>query len=107
MLRCGPEAFAKCPTRALCGNVHEATFTEGSECDRFNRSVVDKPMTNADRFRSMGDEELVALARKQIGGGFDWFPCGAVCNGKCESFTDEQCHDKILKWLQQPLETRK
>ena len=39
MIRCSPEAFAKCPTRALCGDILEAVFTEGSECDQFNQMV--------------------------------------------------------------------
>ena len=58
MLRCSPEAFAKCPTRHICGKIEEATFTEGSECDLFNQSVMNKPMTNADRIRAMSDGEL-------------------------------------------------
>ena len=58
MLRCSPEAFAKCPTRHICGKIEDATFTEGSECDLFNQSVMNKPMTNADRIRAMSDGEL-------------------------------------------------
>lgn len=58
MTRCSPEAFAKCPTRALCGRIQDATFTEGSECDLFNRSATDSPLTNADAIRCMSDEDL-------------------------------------------------
>lgn len=64
MLRCSPEAFAKCPTRHICGNPQEATFMEGSECDLFNQSVIDKPMTNADRIRAMNDYELAVFLAK-------------------------------------------
>ena len=63
-----------------------------------------KPMTNADRIRAMSDEELVKWGKVQIGCGFNSFPCGIVCDGKCESYSDEDCSAKILKWLQQPAE---
>ena len=39
MLKCSKEAFAACPTRHLCGCPEEAVFTEGSECDMFNRQI--------------------------------------------------------------------
>lgn len=62
--------------------------------------------TNADRIRAMSDEELVAWAHKQIGCGFDFFPCGIVCEGKCEAFSTEACDEKILEWLKQPADMR-
>jgi hypothetical protein len=52
----------------------------------------------------MSDEELYLWAKKQIGFGFDFFPCGVVCDGKCESFDDETCKAKIMEWLKQPAE---
>jgi hypothetical protein len=58
MLRCSEKAFAMCPTRHLCGNRDEATFTDDSECAEFNRYVDKMPMTNADRLRDMSDKEL-------------------------------------------------
>jgi hypothetical protein len=64
----------------------------------------EKPQTNADRIRAMSDEELYIWARKQIGCGFDFFPCGIVCEGKCESYSDEECKLKIMNWLKQPAE---
>ena len=87
MLRCSPEAFAKCPTRHICGKIEDATFTEGSECDLFNQSVMNKPMTNADRIRAMSDGELevflidVCLEKDEFPFITDWG-----------------------KWLQQPVE---
>lgn len=39
MLRCSPEAFAKCPMQRPCGSQQEALFLEGSECDKFNQDV--------------------------------------------------------------------
>lgn len=103
MIQCDPRAFAKCPTRHLCGgSARDACFAEGSECDKFNQQVLTQPMSNADRFLSMTDEDMLAFAKKQIGCGFDFFPCGIVCDGKCESFDDETCRAKILKWWHQP-----
>lgn len=62
-----------------------------------------KPQTNADRIRAMSDEELAAWARRQIGCGSDYFPCGIVCDGKCNSFDDETCQAKIMDYLKQPV----
>lgn len=72
----------------------------------FARRLIDhaKPQTNADRIRAMSDEELYVWAKKQIGCGFDFFPCGVVCEGKCESYSDEECKAKIMEWLKQPVE---
>ena len=66
MLRCSPEAFAKCPTRHICGSIQEATFTEGSECDLFNQSVAAMPMSNGDWIRAMSDEELAHFQARRI-----------------------------------------
>ena len=49
MLRCSAEAFARCPTRHLCGQREDATYAEGSECDLFNRQVEERPVTNGDK----------------------------------------------------------
>lgn len=39
MMRCSPEAFAKCPTSHLCGSLAEATFADDSECAAFNKKI--------------------------------------------------------------------
>lgn len=93
MLRCSPEAFAKCPTRALCGNIQEATFTEGSECDMFNRSVVDKPMTNADAIRCMSDDDLAEFLFAAMKGAL------VLCG-----ITPPAYIKKPLLWLKQQME---
>lgn len=36
MLRCSPEAYARCPDRQYCGPLEDAVFVEASECDCFN-----------------------------------------------------------------------
>ena len=58
MLKCSKKAFAACPDRLRCACLTDATFTEGSECDKFNRQIMDKPMTHGDQIRAMSDEEL-------------------------------------------------
>ena len=75
--------------------------------DQYNAWCVNGPcedqvMSNADHIRSMTDEELVDFANVQIGCGADFFPCGSVCSGKCESYDDKTCREKILAWLKQP-----
>lgn len=95
MLRCSPEAFAKCPTRHICGNPQEATFMEGSECDRFNQSVMDKPVTNADRIRAMSDEELVEFINH-------FNVCDNRSGDECRRTYIANCAACVLDWLQQP-----
>ena len=42
-MKCNPKAFAQCPTHHLCGtSAADACFMEGSECDKFNRSVLER-----------------------------------------------------------------
>ena len=69
MLKCSKEAFAACPDRKGCGCPEEAVFTEGSECDMFNRHIAQDTnvLTNADRIRAMSDEELADwISRTQV-----------------------------------------
>lgn len=58
MQRCSERAFAMCPYRHECGTIHEATFSDNSDCAEFNRKVENMPMTNADRIRAMSNKEL-------------------------------------------------
>ncbi len=90
-----------CPYNTLNGcKVNEY----GAICPMSNMVFEEKPMTNADRIRAMTDEELIAWAHNQIGCGISYFPCGVVCDGECNTYSREECDDKILKWLQQPAE---
>lgn len=75
---------------------------ENSECDTFNRSVEDLPMTNADRIRSMTDEELLKYFWDI--GAWDGFDDGKFCTGGCNG--DDICDLCRLKWLQQPADTQ-
>lgn len=98
MMQCSEKAYAMCPTRALCGSRSEATFKENSECDTFNRSVEDLPMTNADRIRAMSDVELAVFLSDD----------DRVCPPKhpnCHKYVNN-CAGCYLEWLQQPADTQ-
>ena len=100
MLKCSPEAFAKCPNRLYCGSYpSECSFTEGSDCDKFNQSVEDSPKTNADRIRAMSDEELA----KVFEGGFHCEKCSEGDKGK-KNICDLKCEEHCLQWLKQSAE---
>lgn len=105
MMRCSPEAFAKCPTRALCGRIQDATFTEGSECDLFNQSVVDQPMTILEKIRALDDEEMVDFIYRLVQVGDI---SGLYCTYKkeCLEIADldqhipvKWCKSCLLEWL--------
>lgn len=96
MLKCSEKAFAKCPSRHLCGMRADATFTEGSECDAFNREVEGKPMTNADRIRTMSDEELAKWLCE--------FDAEAFAAGVLKYGAPIMNERERLDWLRQPAE---
>ena len=98
MLKCSPEAFAKCPTRHFCGVRHDdATFAEGSDCDKFNQEVLAAPKTRVDRIRSMSDEALALHHCKFL---------AAVMDHVGLWFDAEAAKSAILEWLQQPAEVK-
>lgn len=97
MLRCSPEAFAKCPTRHICGSIKEATFTEGSECDLFNQSVASKPMTNGDLIRAMRDEELAQFMCRTFMCQINNCPGAELCT------TSDGKANGMVKWLRSPV----
>lgn len=102
MLKCSKEAFAACPTRHLCGCPEEAVFTEGSECDEFNRQIGSHTMTHADQIRAMSDEELAHWINLNGDKDFSYEHCCTAewrkkpCNNKCVA-----C---LVAWLRQPAE---
>jgi len=55
-MNCDPRAMARCPHKRVCGD--NPYFLDGSDCDKFNQSVLKSEPTNADRIRAMSDEEL-------------------------------------------------
>ena len=58
MLKCDPRVFAQCPYKGSCVRLEDATFMEDSDCERFNKRVLSRPVTNGDRIRMMNDAEL-------------------------------------------------
>ena len=59
-----------------------------------------KPQTNAERIRSMSDEELC----KFLG---EYKFCD-ICEEGCDNCTyNGDCNKRLLEWLQQPAEIRK
>lgn len=105
MQRCSEKAFAMCPYRKFCGTIENATFTDNSECAACNRSVEDKPMTNADRIRAMSDEELAGFLMSCDAGNF----LDAICNeDDCPEYDGEtfgcsvNCLTAVINWLHKP-----
>lgn len=96
MQRCSDKAYSMCPTRYLCGPIEEATFTDDSECAVFNRSVEDKPMTNADRIRAMNNYDLAVFLSKTR---------AALCRADLPviAYSAQDMNDN-LEWLMQPAE---
>lgn len=128
MLRCSKEAFAACPTAHICGRREDSTFTEGSECDKFNQKVAEScklVITNGDRIRAMSDEELERLLTEIVYGREEpWsLPFEKACCDTCPTvkgtvvetgqkmeftecdFTDGKCPhgDAVKWWLNQPV----
>ena len=95
MLRCSAEAWARCPTRKYCGLREDATFTEGSECDKFNQHVSEHPVSRADRIRAMNDDELIKLLKE-----FTAFAC-IFPDKDCEFCS---CEDCVTQWLRESTE---
>ena len=57
------------------------------------------PKTNADRIRSMSDEELAQMLTDGKGT-FSCFKCLEFGDGECSM----KCDERFLEWLQQPAE---
>lgn len=72
------------------------TFTQERNCEHNKK-------TNADRIRSMSDEELAAKISSRC-------ISDIVCGGNCKAFatldktSQQKCVEIVLDWLQQPAE---
>ena len=64
-------------------------------CPLINLNAKPKPMTNADRIRSMTDEELAELIDRETD--------SCAPTGDCEKMSRD-CKACWLEWLQQPAE---
>lgn len=102
MQRCSERAFEMCPNRHLCGTIHEAIFTDNSDCAEFNRKADSMPITNADRIRAMSDE---GLAKE-----FADCAIGLYCDTRKKGLPElpesvkREVFDSLLEWLKQPAE---
>ena len=77
-----------------------------SECKGFSKYEYEKIQTNADRIRSMSDEEL---AKHLVDIGLDCHLCAEHRRLDNEPFLrgekcDEKCAEHCLEWLRQPAE---
>ena len=95
-IKCG-----SCIGKTLCGEPEDTAIG----CDS---RVVGKKMTNADRIRSMSDEEMA----EWITAGENCIRtlCDIICGGECNAIATfkksgaEACKEIVMKWLQQPAE---
>lgn len=91
IIKCDPRARARCPFKNPCCGDEVAYFMDGSDCDKFNRSVLALRPTNADHIRAMSDEELSEFLA------YTWGASKAWKNDAGE----------VLYWLRQPVEEGK
>lgn len=86
------------------GCKYEKCNMESKECQGCKHNAVDKytRMTQADRIRSMSDEELADYI---FGVSVHEKPC-VLCSDDCDfcELTDEECKNRTLKWLQSEVE---
>lgn len=61
MLKCSPEALPSVLLGHSAGIRTKLLSLKNSDCDLFNRSVVDSPLTNADAIRCMSDDDLAVF----------------------------------------------
>lgn len=101
MFKCDKRAFSRCKYKESCGP--DAEYEEGSECEKFNKIMLERPMTNADCIRSMNDEELEDQLVLEVEG---IAPCKmfiSIPTG--EMFISRKAaKESVGNWLKQPLE---
>lgn len=105
---CDPMARAKCPDRKLCEL--DATFADGSECDKFNEKCLGEAPTVADHFRAMSDFELMQflwkLDSQDLGYVIKFCGKSHVCDElDVDEITEGMCQRCLLAKLQQPYES--
>lgn len=84
MFKCDKRAFSRCKYKESCGP--DAEYEEESECEKFNKIMLERPMTNADCIRSMNDHDLAVFLEHAM---YD---------------SSEPDWMTVLSWLQQPAE---
>lgn len=91
-IKCDSKVKSKCSFKNKCCGGQEGIYLEGSECDKFAQKVLAAPPTNADRIRSMSDEELAEMFSNT-------WDCTSCLVDDC---TGQWCKEKLLEWLKQP-----
>ena len=92
-------SFGYCKTTACINNNYMHEQYEVWPTSNQSERIVFKPVTNADRIRSISDEELA------------YFLCDiGECDRRCPAkigdciFSDSSCKDAWLEWLKSPTE---
>ena len=85
----GEDEYKWCPVKNDSPDIESER-----DCDEF------ECMTNADRIRSMTDEELANF----IAYGISWREICKVCGYNCENNETDKCASGALKWLQMEIE---
>ena len=73
----------------------------------FARRLIDhsKPMRNAEKIRSLSDEEITEFVCRN---GINTL-CDIICGGECNAIAsfkksgDEACKEIVMNWLEQPV----
>lgn len=84
----------ECPEYRECVK-HSNLAIKRKSCPK---AKVEKQLTNADRIRSMSDEELAKFIP-------DWSYTGACkCGEQIYTDCNNECEKCVIEWLQQPAE---
>lgn len=98
LIKCAPDVRAKCPFKVPCCGDEEASYLDGSDCDKFAKKVLAAPQTNGDWMRSADDKDLAFFLCNLLDAG--------GCITKCPA--KEHCHaghNGMIDWLKQPHES--
>ena len=69
-------------------------------------AIKSQQPTNADRIRSMTDEELAVFLEKATGG-CETCAADCTCNGPEDVPSKSVCHQGVLEWLREPVPATK
>ena len=78
-----------------CNCQHNSNSRDNEPCCR-----CDSRQTNADRIRSMSDEELAEFMSENT----SYYYCGVRCKDRPKSPTESSCNFRWLDWLQSEAE---
>ena len=78
----------------VCEKLFRPNCPDDSSCFEFEM------FTNADRIRTMSDEELAEMLWKTVG--TTQFACYVCCDNNCKVRTTKECEALIMDWLRQP-----